>query len=76
MVGPKDKLFDAAAGNPCKDQGTGVVPELKGKMDQQYYEAALVAQIASQGITSNSLQEAKTAAHVASLILQDVATAK
>jgi len=76
MVGPQDKLFDAVAGNPCKDQGTGVVPELKGKMDQQYYEAALVAQIATQGIASNSLQEAKTAAHVAGLILQDAATAK
>lgn len=76
MVGPKDKLFDAAAGNPCKDQGTGAVPELMGKMDQQYYEAALVAQIATQGIASNSLQEAKTAAHVAGLILQDATTAK
>ena len=76
MVGPKDKLFDAAAGNPCKDQGTGAVPELMGKMDQQYYEAALVAQIASQGIASNNLQEAKTAAHVAGLILPDAAMAK
>jgi hypothetical protein len=76
MVGPQDKLFDSAAGNPCKDQGTGVVPELKGKMDQQYYEAALVAQIATQGIASNSLPEAKTDAHVAGLILQDAATAK
>jgi len=76
IVGPQDKLFDAAAGYPCKDQGTGVLPALMGKMDQQYYEAALIAQIASQGIASNNLQEAKAAAHVAALILQDAAMAK
>jgi hypothetical protein len=76
MVGPQDKLFDAAAGNPCKDQGTGVLPELKGKMGQQYYEAALVTQIAAQGIASNNLPEAKADAHVAELILQDAVTVK
>ena len=76
MVGPQDKLFDGAAGNPCKDQGTGVLPELKGRMNQQYYEATLVAQIAGQGIASNNLPEAKAAARVAELILQDAVTAK
>ena len=76
MVGPQDKLFDAAAGNPCKDQGNGALVNLKGKMDAPYYTAALVAQIAKQGIDATSLTEAKTDAHVASLILQDATTAK
>ncbi len=78
MVGPQDKMFDAAAGNPCKDQGNGALPDIKAKMgeDTQYYEASWVAQIANQGITSNNLQEAKAAAHVANLILEDAAKAK
>jgi hypothetical protein len=78
VVGPQDKMFDAAAGNPCKDQGNGALPDIKAKMgqDDQYYEVSLVAQIANQGITSNSLQEAKAAAHVANLILEDAAKAK
>ncbi len=78
MVGPEDKMFDKAAGNPCQGQGNGAMPDLKAKMgeDAQYYEASFVAQIASQGIASSNLQEAKAAARVASLILEDVAKAK
>jgi hypothetical protein len=30
MVGPNGKGFDAAPGNPCKDQGAGVMPDFKG----------------------------------------------
>jgi hypothetical protein len=30
MVGPNGKDFDAAPGNPCKDQGAGVMPDFKG----------------------------------------------
>ncbi len=78
VVGPQDKMFDTAAGHPCKDQGSGVLPDLKAKSgeDGQYYEASLVAQIANQGIASNNLQQAKAAARVASLILEDAAKAK
>ncbi len=78
MVGPQDKLFDAAAGNPCKGQGNGALPDMKAKMGEnaQYYEASWAAQIANQGITSNNLQEAKAAAQVASLILADAEKAK
>jgi hypothetical protein len=27
LGGPQDANFDAAAGNPCKDQGTGAIPD-------------------------------------------------
>ena len=30
MVGPNGKGFDASPGNPCKDQGAGVMPDFKG----------------------------------------------
>jgi hypothetical protein len=78
MVGPQDKLFDAAAGNPCKGEGNGALSDIKAKTgeDAQYYQLSWVAQIAHQGITSSNLQEAKAAAHVASVILEDAAKAK
>ncbi len=78
LVGPEDKMFDQAAGNPCKGQGNGALPDLKakGSQDGQYYEASWAAQVASQGIASKNLQEAKAAARVAGLILEDAAKAK
>ncbi len=78
LVGPQDKLFDQAAGNPCKGQGNGLLPDLKAKgtEDGQYYEASWAAEVAGQGVASKNLQEAKTAAHVAGLILADAAKAK
>jgi hypothetical protein len=78
VVGSQDKMFDAAAGNPCKDQGNGALPDIKAKMGQnlQYYEAWWAAQIASQGISSNDLPQAKAAAQIASLILEDAAKGK
>jgi hypothetical protein len=27
LGGPRDPNFDAAAGNPCKDQGSGAIPD-------------------------------------------------
>ena len=78
VVGPQDKMFDAAAGNPCQSQGNGFLPDLKAKKGEsaQYYQAQWAAEIASQGIASNNLQEAKAAAHVASLVLEDAAKMK
>ncbi len=78
MVGPQDKMFDAAAGNPCKGQGNGAMTDIKAKAGEnsQYYEASLVAEIANEGITSNNLQQAKADARAADLILQDAAKAK
>src|SRR5689334_7985393 len=38
LVGPNDKLFDSAAGNPCQGQGNGLLPDIKASMgeDQEY----------------------------------------
>ena len=78
VVGPQDKMFDAAAGNPCQSQGNGFLPDLKAKKgeDAQYYQVQWVARIASQAIASNNLQEAKAAARIASLVLEDAAKAQ
>lgn len=78
IVGSQDKRFDAAAGNPCQGQGSGALPDLKAKAGQslQYHEASWVAQIAAQGIASKNYQEAKAAAHIVGLILNDAAAAK
>jgi hypothetical protein len=78
VVGPQDKMFDAAAGNPCQSQGNGFLPDAKAKKgeDAQYYQAQWAARIASQAIASNNLQEAKAAAHIVSLVLEDAAKAQ
>lgn len=78
MVGPQGKQFDTAAGDPCKGQGNGALPDIKAKSgeDAQYYMTSLVAEIASQGIASNDLTQAKTYARVAALILEDATGAK
>jgi len=78
VVGPQDRQFNAGAGNPCQGQGNGALPDLKAKtgQDLQYYQAWWVAQIANRGIASNNLQEAKAAAQIASLILQDATKAR
>ena len=78
VVGPQDKMFDAAAGNPCQGQGNGALPDLKAKKasESEYYEAWWAARVADEGIASQNLQEAKAAARIASLALQDVQKAK
>lgn len=30
LVGPDDEAFDAGAGNPCKGQGNGAIPDAQG----------------------------------------------
>ena len=78
VVGPQDKMFDATAGNPCQGQGNGALPDLKAKKgsDAEYYEAWWAARVADEGIASQNLQEAKAAAHIAGLALQDAQKAK
>lgn len=77
LVGPQDKLFDAAAGNPCQGQGNGYLPDLKVAKGETpaYYDAWWAAQIAGQAVTSNNLAEAKTAARLVDRALQDAAKA-
>lgn len=66
LVGPDDKMFDKAAGNPCQDQGKGIMPEIKAKMgeDKEYQVAWWLAHMADQAISMGNLQQAKAAAHI------------
>jgi hypothetical protein len=77
LVGPQDKLFDAAAGNPCQGQGNGYLPDLKAAKGETpaYYDAWWAAQIAGQAVGSSSLESAKAAARIVSAVLADTAKA-
>ena len=78
LVGPKDKLFDPAAGNPCNGQGNGYLPDAQAAKAEgnAYYEAWWAKQIAEQAVTSNNLAEAKAGAHVVVLVLESAAKSK
>jgi hypothetical protein len=41
LVGPKGKGFDAAPGNPCKDQGNGAIADTKDKKQKAALNQAL-----------------------------------
>ena len=77
LVGPQDKLFDAAAGNPCQGQGNGYLPDLKAAKGDTaaYYDAWWAAQIAGQAVSVKSLGEAKAAAHIVNMLLDETAKA-
>jgi len=66
LVGPADKMFDKAAGNPCQGQGKGILPEIKAKMgvDAEYQEAWWLAHLANEAISMKNLAQAKAAAHI------------
>jgi len=78
LVGPQDKMFDAAAGNPCQGQGNGYLPDLKAAKGEgdQYYEAWWAAQIAEQAIASNNVAQARAGARIVNSVLDNVAKAK
>ncbi len=75
LVGPKDKLFDKAAGNPCQGQGNGIMPDIKAKMgeDQEYQVAWWLAHVADQAIKMGNLNQAKAAAHIIEVQLTSMA---
>ena len=77
LVGPQDKRFDAAAGNPCQGQGNGYLPDLKAAKGETaaYYDAWWAAQIAGQAVSVKSLGEAKAAAHIVNMLLDETAKA-
>ena len=79
LVGPQDKLFDAAAGNPCQGQGNGYLSDqkaAKGESNNQYHEAWWAAQIAAQGIASENMGAAKAAARIVNMVLDNASKAK
>jgi hypothetical protein len=75
LVGPQDKLFDAAAGNPCQGQGNGFLPDQKAAKGEgnQYYDAWWAAQIAGQALASDNLGAARAAARIVNMVLDNVA---
>lgn len=77
LVGPQDKRFDAAAGNPCQGQGNGYLPDQKAAKGEgnQYYEAWWAAQITGQALASDNLGAAKAAARIVNMVLDNVAKA-
>lgn len=77
LVGPQDKRFDAAAGNPCQGQGNGYLSDQKAAKGEgnQYYDAWWAAQIAGQALTSENLGAAKAAARIVNMVLDNVAKA-
>lgn len=77
LVGPQDKLFNAAAGNPCQGQGNGYLPDQKAAKGEgnQYYDAWWAAQIAGQALASGNLGAAKAAARIVNMVLDNVAKA-
>ncbi len=77
LVGPQDKRFDAAAGNPCQGQGNGYLADVKAAKGETaaYYDAWWAAEIAGQAVATKSLGEAKAAAHIVSQLLADTAKA-
>jgi hypothetical protein len=78
LVGPQDKMFDAAAGNPCQGQGNGFLADQKASKGEndQYYEAWWAVQIAGQALASDKLGVAKAGARIVSMVLENAAKAK
>jgi hypothetical protein len=78
LVGPQDKLFDAAAGNPCQGQGNGYLPDQKAAKGEnsQYHEVWWAAQIAAQAVASDNMGAARAAARIVNLVLENAAKAR
>ena len=66
LVGPNDKMFDKAAGDPCQGQGNGIMPDIKKMMgeDQEYQVAWWLAHMANDAIAMGNMAQAKAAAHI------------
>jgi hypothetical protein len=67
LVGPKGKGFDAAPGNPCKDQGTGGIPDSKDPAQKKLMQQALAK--ARAGLKAKDMAAAQKDATQAQAIL-------
>jgi hypothetical protein len=78
LVGPQDKLFDAAAGNPCQGQGNGYLSDQKAAKGEnsQYYEVWWAAQVAAQALASDKMGAAKAAARIVNMVLENAAKSR
>ena len=57
LVGPKGKGFDAAPGNPCKDQGNGAIADTKNPKQKKSLQAALAK--ANAGLKAKDMAAAQ-----------------
>ena len=71
LVGPKGKGFDAAPGNPCKDQGNGAISDMKIDGKKKLLRQALAR--ANAGLQTKDLEAAQKDATQVEKILKTVA---
>ena len=67
LVGPKGKGFDAAPGNPCKDQGNGAISDTKDKKQKAALNQALAK--ARAGLKAKDMAAAQKNATQAQALL-------
>ena len=68
LVGPKGKGFDAAPGNPCKDQGNGAISDTKNSKQKKSLQAALAK--ATAGLKAKDMAAAqKDATQVQTMLM-------
>jgi len=67
LVGPNGKGFDANEANPCKDQGTGVIPDTKDAGQKKILRQALAK--ANAGLKTKSMDTAQKNATQAQALL-------
>jgi hypothetical protein len=73
LVGPKDQMFDASAGNPCEGQGNGITADLPASIGKDASnEARWSARIAGEAAAMKTVDEARSGAHVVILALDDL----
>lgn len=73
LVGSRDKMFDASAGNPCEGQGNGIVADIPATMGTgAQYEARWTARIAADAMSMKTVEEARSGAHIVTLALDDL----
>ncbi|HVA12577.1 MAG TPA: hypothetical protein VNF99_04960 [Stellaceae bacterium] len=67
LVGPSGAGFDAAPGNPCKDQGTGAIPDTKDAAQKAQLQQALAK--AKAGLAETDMSAAQKDATAAQALL-------
>jgi hypothetical protein len=67
LVGPNGKGFDAAPGNPCKDQGNGAISDTKDPKQKKAMQAALSK--ANAGLKAKDMAAAQKDATQAQALL-------
>jgi hypothetical protein len=67
LVGPSGTGFDATPGNPCKDQGTGAIPDTKDPAQKAVLQQALDK--ANDGLKQTDMAAAQKSATDAQALL-------